>query len=52
MVGAMTSVAKMGMELTVEERNLLSVAFKMSLVLEELLGELLVVLNKKKKVKE
>ena len=28
MVGAMTSVAKMGMELTVEERNLLSVAFK------------------------
>jgi len=28
MVEAMTSVAKMGMELTVEERNLLSVAFK------------------------
>ena len=28
MVQAMTSVAKMGVELTVEERNLLSVAFK------------------------
>jgi len=52
MVEAMKKVACMDVELTVEERTFYPLHTRTSLVLEELLGELFVQLNKRKRAKE
>jgi len=51
MLNYMKQVVQLGNELSVEERNLLSVTYKNTIDLEELPGELLKPLNKKKKAR-